>query len=226
MSSYEPHLVPELDDWTMPAFVPEKSADEVAAQNGRRDVPPGEHLFTVAGFLGVPETKSIDVYVDGKQTSYLGWTVGIRLALANDPGASIVDFFTMPPSQPSEHRAYFHGGKNADTKNPGFHANKFMQFLRAIGYDWPAGTPFPEDARKIKNWLGRKVIATVEEGNARPKENLETGVMEEVVRREIKLFSYAPESAGLSGKATPSSPRKGASPVAGPVASKVNVNVF
>ncbi len=171
-------------------------ADEIEAARARREPPPGTHEFIVSGFLKAPELKPRSGYVNGQSVGWTSYTLGVRLALASDPGATVADFFDLPPSDPQEQSYYVNASKNADGKNAGFMAEKFGHFIGRLGFVTPKGQPIPPEARRPKNWIGRRVIATVEMqaqkgADGQPKLNMATGEPFPP-RAQVKLFSYKP----------------------------------
>jgi hypothetical protein len=185
-----------MDDFEVGGVTMEHSADEIEASRARREPPPGDHEFIVVGFLKAPEMKGRTGYLNGQSVGWNSYMLGVRLALASDQGATVVDFFDLPPIDPREQQYYIGASKNADGKNAGFVAEKFGHFISRLGFVTPKGQPIPTEARKPKNWVGRRVIATIElqaqKGpDGQPKMNMATGEPF-APRAQVKLFSYKP----------------------------------
>lgn len=169
-----------------------KTSDELAAENGFRDVPVGEHVFEIIGLAEAPKEQYYKVMVDGQMAGYQAHSARVKMSLKGDSRAIMSDFFTFPPSADNELKAYYEG---TDPEKPngakGFAASKFYQFLGAIGYDYPAGGKMPVEARRPSNWKGRQVIATVAAGKGTYTAQSGANAGQEVPRpNQIKLFSY------------------------------------
>lgn len=139
------------------------------------------------------------------------------------------DQFELLPTNILDSRCYMEG-TNLQGKAKGFMASKFFHFLHRIGFPWEAGGPIPEDARKLKNWLGRKVIANIVAGepyekNERDKDGLEikktypgypkVELMSYRIHPSIAAeYEWARELASREGSAnaTPPTPAKPSSP--------------
>lgn len=185
-----------MDDFEVGGVTMEHSADEIEASRAWREPPPGDHEFIVTGFLGAPKMKARSGFLNGQAVGWSCYSLGVRMALASDPGASCVDFFDLPPTDPQEQQYYLKASKAADGKSFGFQAEKFGHFISRLGFVTPKGQPIPPEARKPKNWVGRRVIATIEiqaskDASGQPKIDKTTGEPEPP-RAQVKLFSYKP----------------------------------
>lgn len=178
----------------------DKSADQIEEERSFDEIDPGEWRLFVAGFLKAPERVSKDVYVAGRRASYTAYSVVVKLARSDAPAQQVTDYFLLPPDDPAQWPAYFHGAKNPDGKSAGFDAAKFYHFLERIGFAVPKGGALPPEARKLANWKRREVIAKVEPG--RPYMDQTTGV-EKPGRNQVKLFSYRPVASGPAAGAAP-----------------------
>ncbi len=183
------------DDYS---FLPMSAAPDVeeiereAEARDFRQIDPGDHLLVVKGFMKAPEVKLYTGYVAGRQVSWQSPSVGVRLARADDPQATILDFFDLPPTNPAEQDAYLNASKKQDGTNPGFGARKFGQFISRLGFPFAPGAPLPAEACRLGNWVGREVHATVamqKQDTARVDQR--TG-LPFPPRTQVKLFSYRP----------------------------------
>jgi hypothetical protein len=175
----------------------DKSAQEIEAERSFSQLPPGEYELQVVGFLVPkgqvspvkPETK--DAYISGKRLTLQANSIVVRFALASDQSYQITDYFLLPPEDPDSLRAYYEGTKSPDSKpqSRGFLASKFFHFIERLGYPYPKGGKMPPEARKIKNWVGRRIHAVVIPGD--PYRDPNTG-QDKDGRSQIKLFSYRP----------------------------------
>lgn len=188
-----------------------KSADQIeqeAADREYRQIPVGDHILTVAGFVKAPEPKQRNCYVDGVARQYTVYQVGVRLALEGDPQAQTVEWLDLPPYQDSDLNCYLYGSKNSDGRNAGFGASKFFQFIGRLNPAWHVepGQELPDDALTLGNWMRRRVVATIETGKVEkdpatqaPKVNPNTGLPFEP-RNQVKLFSYKAVDGGGAGR--------------------------
>jgi hypothetical protein len=183
---------------------PTQGADDIERERARREPPAGDHEFIVTGFLKAPELKNRNGYYNGQAYNYNVPTVGVRLSLAKDPGASIIDFFDIPPDAADQTAAamYLYGSKNADGKNAGFMASKFLHFIDRLGFPVVKGQALP--AIPLGAWIGRRIVATIElqtqkdQQTGQPKVNPTTGEPYPP-RAQVKLFSYRPAQATIAG---------------------------
>lgn len=176
-----------------------KSADQIENENSFKQIPPGDHMLVVKGFAGPPKVEPVKVFLDGQVTSYEAAIVGVDFHIAHDnSGATIRDYFTLPPNDPAEQRAYFEGKTKPDDskEKPGFAASKFLHFIARLGFEYPPGGHLPPAARKLGNWKNRAIHATVDAG--KPYPDKKTGEMKPGYNR-IKLFSYRAVGAGGTG---------------------------
>lgn len=185
-----------FDNFEVAGVTMAHDADEIEVARARREPPPGDHEFFVQGFWKAPEYKSRSGYVNGQAVSWGCYTLGVRLAMVSDPAATVLDFFDLPPAVPFEQSHYLNATSKADGKNAGFMAEKFGHFISRLGWPTPKGQPMPEDARKPKNWIGRRIVATIEYqaqkgADGQPKMNPATGEPYPP-RAQVKLFSYKP----------------------------------
>jgi hypothetical protein len=201
----------EAEDFVMTAPDAEftKSVEEIEAANGFREIPVGEHEVIIVG-NSPPKTKRKDAFVGGRRASYTVFTTLIKFALPDDPGATVSDYFELPPSVASEHPAYFHGTKSADGKGkPGFMADKLYTFLGKIGFPVIKGRRLPDECLRLANWRGRRVILTVEPGE--PYTDQTTGETK-AGRPGVKLYSYKPAGSATPGHASAPASHSPASP--------------
>lgn len=194
----------DIDDFEMAAPVFDRDAEEIEQDRARREPPAGDHEFAVTGFWKKPEPVTRYGHFNGQQVSWIAWKVGVRLAMVADTAATVLDFFDLPPNDQREQTYYLHASKNADGKNPGFMAEKFGHFISRLGWPYPKGSPIPPEARKIGNWKGRRIVATIElteqkdPNTGEAKYNPTTGEPYPP-RAQVKLFSYRPSASTLAG---------------------------
>ena len=186
-----------------------KTSEELAAENGFRDVPVGEHVFEIIGLAEAPKENHYTVKVDGQICAFHAHSARVKMSLKGDSRAIMSDFFTFPPADERELKAYYEG---TDPEKPngikGFAASKFYQFLGAIGYEYPAGGKMPVDARRPANWKGRQVIATVAAGKGTYTSRSGANEGQEVPRpNQIKLFSYRKVTGAPPQAASQNAPR-------------------
>jgi hypothetical protein len=199
----------EADSFQIGRVKATKTAEQIEQESADREfrqIDPGDHLLIVAGFVKKPEPKQRTAYVDGSQRQYTVYSVGVRLARADDPQAQTVEWLDLPPYEPADMAAYLYGSKGPDGKNAGFHAAKFFQFVGRLNPAWHVepGEELPDDALMLGNWKGRKVVATIETGKPdmdpatrMPKINPNTGLPFEP-RNQVKLFSYRAATDGAA----------------------------
>lgn len=192
------------DDYS---FLPISDAPDVeqiereASERDFREIPPGDHLLVVKGFLKAPEMKLYTGYINGRQVGWQSASVGVRLAMKNDPQATILDFFNLPPTNPAEQDAYLNASAKTDGSNPGFGARKFGQFISRLGFPFAPGAPLPAEACRLGNWMRREIYATiVMQANKDGKTDQRTG-LPFPPRPQVKLFSYRPAESTISGQA-------------------------
>lgn len=207
---------PADDDWTlMPIAAPSRTAEEIDAENSFRTVPPGDHTLVVVG-VTKKEEKRFNVQVGAKveggewqggmTVGFTGINLQVRLALESDRGAQITDFFTAcADGDATSVKAYYEGvQRGASSRSQGgFHANKFYHFLGMLGYDWPKGGSLPAEALNPRNWVGKRVAATVVEGNGTyTATDKATGQQVERKRgNQVKMFSYKRPAGRAQGSA-------------------------
>jgi hypothetical protein len=186
-----------IDDFQLPDVQAyDKSAEEIEVEKSFREIPPGEHALRVVGFIGKPKMETKEVYVGGQRRTFSAYSLIVKFGLAGDPASQVTDFFFLPPDDPSQLDAYFHGGSNAEGKGAGFHASKFYQFIERLGFSYPKGGNLPAEARRLGNWRNREIVATVEPG--RPYYDATEG-REKPGRNQVKLFSYKPAGSPTQG---------------------------
>lgn len=199
------------DDFEIPdVAAPNKSAEEIEIESSYKDVPPGDHEFVVLGFLKNPEMKTREVYLNGRRVSYETAVVIVKFGLVGDPSAQVTDSFDLPPGSPAELAAYYDGKSKPDARNAGFGASKFYHFIERLGWPYPKGGNLPAEARRLGNWKGRRIHATVEPG--KPYFDATAGE-EKPGRAQVKLFSYRPSQATVYG-AHPTAPAPAPAPAA------------
>lgn len=182
------------DDYVIGSVVaPGFDADQVERENGFRDIPPGEHLLIVQDVV-LYEAAFTYVTLDGRPSGYTSRSALVRLAMPNDKRATISDFFTLPPGNPSELNAYFHGvpkPKEGEAPKPdakgGFAANKFFYFMDRLGFVDPATKALTPAGGRISSWKGQAIYATITAGKG-----TYTNKKGDTVARgsQIKMFSY------------------------------------
>ncbi len=185
------------------ATAPDKTADQIEGENSFTTVPPGEHLLIVAGFPDPPQENIYKVMVDGRLHSFVSHSVRVRFHLAGQPTCTITDFFLLPPQDPGQLNAYYNGIPEGK-KQAGWSASKFVHFINRLGYPFPPGAKLPEAAKRLGNWKGRTIHATVEsgrgtytdkDGGEKPRSN------------QVKPFSYRASQGTVNGVGA-SSPQK------------------
>jgi hypothetical protein len=172
-------------------------ADKVEQENAFRDIPPGDHLLVIQD-VKIYDGAFSYVILDGRQTGYTSRSVSVRLALPNDKRATLNDFFTLPPDNPSELDAYFRGipkPKEGEAMKPdakgGFAANKFFYFMDRLGFVDPATKALTPAGGRISSWKGRTIYATVTAGKG--TYTVKSGKHQGEVRPngpQVKMFSY------------------------------------
>lgn len=183
------------DDYEFGAVTAAKSVDQIEDENTFKQIPPGERILVVKRIAGPPEEKYIRVFVNGQQVGYKAAQIKVDFYESGKPeNATAQDIFLLPPTDPREHQAYFEGRVNPENtkEKPGFQANKFLQFIARLGFAYPPGGSLPPEARRLRNWVGRTVKATIQPGEPyaeKDKQGNPTGKMKDGFNR-IKLFSY------------------------------------
>ncbi len=172
-------------------------ADKVEQENTFRNIEPGEHLLIVQN-VTLNDGAFTFVTLDGRQTGYTSRSVRVQLAMPNDKRATISDFFTLPPSNPSELDAYFRGiprPREGEVQKPdakgGFAANKFFYFMDRLGFVDPATKALTPEGGRVNSWKGRAIYVTVTEGKG--TYTVRSGKHQGEVRPngpQIKMFSY------------------------------------
>jgi hypothetical protein len=163
----------------------DRDADKIERENGFRTIPPGRHVLVVRGFRDQPEEKYYPVMLSGRQSGFTAAQVKVRLSLPNDPRATIEDIFLLPPADPREHAAYWHGVPDGQNQG-GFQANKFLHFIERLGFPFPAGGRLHPDGQHLRNWIDRPIVAEVKDGDyyKDSEGNSKKGF------NKVKLFSY------------------------------------
>lgn len=197
------------EEYVLPEVTVAQSGDDIERENTFKDVPPGDHLLVVKGFDGPPAEESRKAFVNGRLVSFRAAKVGVILALPDDERATVRDYFMFPPSNPAELIAYYEGTSKPDGKSPGFESKKFFHFIDRLGWPVPAGGKLPEGARKLANWKGRTIHATVQDGDNYTDKN---GNEKKGFNR-VKLFSYRPSEATMTGR-PPAPPTSSPAPAA------------
>jgi hypothetical protein len=185
-----------------------RDAEAIEQDNKSRQYrmpPTGEWEFFVEGFFKAPEAVPRTGFFDGQEVTWTTFLVGVRLAMVSDPGATILDWFNLPPvnpTNPDEVYYYLNASSGRDGKNPGMMAEKLGHFLSRLGWPYTKGSPLPPEAKRLGNWKGRRVIATI--GTQKPKK----GEMPKVdpttglpypPKLQVMLFSYRNASGTANG---------------------------
>lgn len=209
---------------------PNYTADEIVQESGFESIPPGDHELIVIGFL-IPKdatfpivTKHKDAFFGERRISYRVDTVGVKLANVANRSQQIVFYTDLPPGDPEGQKCYTEGipkeGGKPSTK--GFQAKIFYQFLEhGLGYPYPKGGKLSPEARNLRNWIGHRMLATVNPGDEyedAATKQMKTG------KPRIKLFSFRPTSETTermrrAGELAPVHTR----PTVGERAAKINV---
>lgn len=196
-------------DWEIPDTESHAgTADEIQNANERLQVPVGEATLEIVGIADL-EPRNVTVLVKDRPTSYTSYNGRLEFRSLRDPRQTTSDFITFPPEDPREHEAYWEGLATEDDgmtarKNarPGWHATKFAHLVQRLGWPFAKGAKLPPEAKKLKNWVGKRVKATIEAGQ--PNKNGK-------VYNQIKPFSYESAiggggSGGSGGAAQHSAP--------------------
>ncbi len=184
-----------IDDFTFGGGgVVETTADELEAQQKAREfreVPLGDHLLEIVGFLKEPKLQRKEAYVNGRRISYSAYSVVAKFAMPDDLNAQVTDYFLLEPSDPQGLIAFTQGSAKPDGKTKGFMATKLYHFLERIGFHVVKGQRLPDAALRLGNWKGRQAWASIIPGD--PYYDA-TEAREKPGRNQIKLFSYRPAS--------------------------------
>lgn len=219
----------DIDNYTIAdQQAPTKTAEQIAKENSFQDIPPGDHMLVIHSIPERPKNDFFKVDVGGITMGYTAATVRVRFCLPDNPRATVEDYFVLPPDDPTEMRAYWEGVKDGGTA-VGWDANRFYQFFGSIGYPYPAGGKMPIEGRKLGNWKGRTVLATIQAGQY--YNDKKTGERK-MGRNRVKFFGYRPSEATVTGQQSAAQPRNPtnepsnggqASAPAGPPRSKASV---
>jgi len=190
----------DIDGFMLPdATAPTTTAEQIEESNNF-EIPPGEHTLVVTGFRGMPEEQSFTVMLNNRAVSYRSHTVKVQFGLPFNAKKRVEDFFVLPPANPGELDAYYNGKPLKDGKvsdQPGVSASKFYHFISRLGYAYPPGGKLPDAARKLGNWRGRAIRATVEAGG---EYKAKDGTMKKGFNR-VKFWSYKPADGSQGGNA-------------------------
>ena len=204
------------------ATAPTATAEEIERESGFKSIPPMANCqLIVIGFLipkdskdGPITRKHKDCYFGERHESYESATVAVKLAaipgqIAVDPATGddimldnsyqVLERLTLPPSDPHGIKCYMEATSKPGGKpgTAGFDAKKTFQFLERLGFVWPRGGKLPEEARKLKNWVGKKIVANIQAGTPYTKDVFDpaTGMKEPKTfpgNNQVELFSYRP----------------------------------
>jgi hypothetical protein len=178
---------------------PTATADDIEKNNGFREVPPGDHILVVKGFRGPVESDSYRVKVGEQLRSYTSHSVRVTFCLPGDPRATVEDYFILPPANPSELEAYYRGvPTDKPDQTPGNAANKFYHFISRLGFPYPPGGKLPDGARRLGNWKGRAIGASVVDGGTYTDKSGAT----KKGWNKVKYFSYRPADHQAHGPQT------------------------
>jgi hypothetical protein len=174
-----------------------KDADQIAEEAKARDFKPapvGIHTFVVEGPYEAPKMVRREGYYQGRQVAWNVMAIGLRLSLESDRSATMLEFFDLPPSDPTEQIYYNFASKANDGKYAGFGAEKTGHFLARLGWHIPKGGRMPAEARDGRNWKGRRIQAEVELKQQKPKKGIDPTTAQPFVappaRLQIKLYSF------------------------------------
>jgi hypothetical protein len=138
--------------------------------------PLGPNLFFVAGFDGDPKSIPLRIQVTdprtGRTAEHSGETMQatLWLALRKDPKRKLKLNLQLPPLDP-EFRRVWQAGKQWDDFNKewkkaaGYQSTTFFLFVDRLFHDVggaPKGGKLPQAAKKLENWTGREIIATIQ----------------------------------------------------------------
>jgi hypothetical protein len=223
---------PSPDDFEFGDVSFNRDAEEIESQRKQyRQPPQGEWDFFVEGFYKAPEPTPRSGYIDGQQVTWTAYTVGVRLAMVDDPEATILDFFDLPPvnpTNPDEVYYYINASSSPDGKSPGFQAEKLGHFLARLGWTISRGTVLPAEAKRLGNWKGRRVRATV--GTQKPKKGQPPKIdpttgLPYPPKLQVLLFSYRPASQHGTVSPTSMAAHSFTPQVQGPQGHQVNVPI-
>lgn len=183
-------------------------ADKIEKEASDRDYQapaPGDYTFVVTGFFKAPERVEKSGWVGGQFAKVNPYKVGVKLGVKDRTNFSLIEWFELPPDDPTEARAWQVLNKKADgkTQDAGFMYRKLEHFVGRLGFDWQKGARMPQAAKNLGNWIGREINATVEAGrqqkdeHGQPKCDPSTG-QPYPVKPGIKLFSFRPAQSTLA----------------------------
>lgn len=161
------------------AVAPTATAEDIERDSGFKPIPVGkEQELIVIGFLVTKDSKTPvvhqykDCFFGSRRESFEVDVVTVKLALVSDQSCQVLERFVLPPGDPHGTKCYLESTSKPDGKPglKGFDAKKTFHFLERLGYVWPRGGKLPEDARKLKNWIGKKIIADIVQGKPYTKE--------------------------------------------------------
>jgi len=180
----------------------DKSADQIEQENYFAPVPAGEQELVVVGFTGAPKSAYHKVFVNGQIVGFTAFSVGVKLGMPENPKRTVTDFFTLPPEDAKQRQAYYYGvPENKDVPGTpsklqaGVDGNRFSHFIARLGFDFPPGGTLPQEAQRLGNWKGRKIVATVIAGSG-----TYTGRDGKERQRDskVKWFSYKPAGSPIA----------------------------
>lgn len=176
------------------ASAADKDVDAVEKDNRFLQVPPGEQVLQLVGFMALPAPRYFKCFVNGQMTGFSSHAVAPKFALASNPKATISDNFVLPPADAAGLQAYFHGIPESSTEpgvpskmQAGIMGNRFSHFINRLGFVWGPGQNFPVEAQRLGNWKGRLIGAKVKAGNGTYKAKDGT---ERDRNNSIEWFSY------------------------------------
>ncbi len=185
------------------AIAPTRSAEEIEQESGFKEIPAGEHLLKVIGFLtkksdpGPVVRKYKDAWFGDRRESFECDSVTVKLGLASDTSHQVLESFTLPPGDAHGLKCYYEGTskQGGGPQAKGFEARKFFHFLERLGFPYPKGGKLPPEARKLGNWKGREIVGTIIAGVPYEKKTQDqtTGVETIEVKQgssKVLLFSY------------------------------------
>jgi len=197
----------DADDFVVGDVAYARDADAMEADRSWKSPPVGDHEFFVSGFFKKPELIKREGYVNGAYVVYNPYKVAVKLSMVSDPTCTVIDFFDAPPADPAGVHAYLNASKNPDGKNPGFMAEKFGHFVARLGFPFAKGQPIPAEARRLANWKGRRIVATIELQDQ--KDNQGQARIDPTTgepyppKASVKLFSYRPSPSQPIATAAP-----------------------
>jgi hypothetical protein len=194
----------DVDDFVMPnSRSMELSPEEIVAKNTFKEIPAGPQVVVLHSFVDLPKLEAHNVQLNGAPGVYDAHTIRVKFCLPGDERATTEDYFRMPPGNPAQLDAYFHGvGQNRRGEykgSGGYEASRFYSFIGALGFDYSPGKSLPAAACRIGNWKGRKVVVTIEAASAWTNDKGE----EKMGRCRPKLFSYKRYEGGSAAPGAP-----------------------